>query len=780
MSGNYQPAHGAAVAWSIDDHHNLVWGGQPYVPVGLHINGTVDEISAAKKSGINDVIVDLPPNGVGWADALNALERGGMRYILSVDSLLPPAKGFSIEPGAYRVDKIESDRHVSISLPGAVSALAVLVTQRDASVQTYARVPVVDGKFEYDVKAKTDLDEILLVYPEHVVATHPDFWDGFDGQRDLLLAAIQQNRPGSGLRGILNPLGRMFSTDVTAGLFVPESAFFRNELAAYLEGKYRNVQTAVRAWDIGTNDIDTFAAMAKLVPLWSGPRGVGEVWNTTTDELFLCNQRSSQIWTDIRNVMAAAAAKRFERLVPAVQSVADVPVLQDWIGWTAPFEATTPELTGVGYSASGTNEQDILNSASRPTSSVLRWSKPGWIVCTDLDLQRDADGGPHFGELINHLESMGSRGWFLKEATSDQISAAAADAPPRAANLNAASVSTTPVYFPENAFNPVFPKQITASGKWWLPAPEDGNRIDYGAGFYGYQYIEGNGYVSVLWTTDKPGIVKLDMISGKTSSFTRMDGAEVKPLIKKDVVEVPMDETPLIVTNTGEIPVPEPCILQTTAQFSQLLAFGDHFHADISEDAFFFKDALTNYKKDPSSSFIAMRKRFVALNVRVGKFSWIEGESSRDTNFSEIVPISGCSGGAVLLLHTPVTTDPKGFYANYEVPVRSMDDQEVWIAARIPQESIRDVSVQVANQELNITEGPVSPYGAGFAWYKLGTTKMGGSGTRATFRVNSPAGAYIALDAILIAPGHFVPNGIIPPDAIPYSTPTIQRKGKRG
>src|SRR5579862_8851483 len=179
-SGTYQPASGQQVAWSIDLNHNLVWGGHPYIPVGVEIGASADAIAGAKKSGFQDCIVDMPPDGAGWKDTIGKLEAGGMRYILSIDGLFPSARGFAVEPEAYRIDNITGDRHVEFPLPGATSALAVLVTQRDGAVQSSARVAVADGKFSYNVATKTDLDEVLLVYPEQSEADQPDYWDGFD------------------------------------------------------------------------------------------------------------------------------------------------------------------------------------------------------------------------------------------------------------------------------------------------------------------------------------------------------------------------------------------------------------------------------------------------------------------------------------------------------------------------------------------------------------------------------------------------------------------------
>jgi hypothetical protein len=321
--------------------------------VGLRIDGTKSEIDRAKAAGFNDVIVELPVSGAGWEDALAALEANDMRYLISVNSLAAAATGVAVEPQGYRVTGITQDRRVEFPLPGCTSALAALVTQRDETVQWSKRVAVEGGRFVLDVEAPNQLEHVLLVYPITTSLSQPDFWESWDGHRDALLTALRRNKPGKGLRGIVNPAGELLSTTGRDPHFVPTSAYFRMEFRSYLVNRYRNIETAQRAWSLSVTDIDSFDALARLVPLWSGSRGIGQLWDPVTDRLYRCEPRRSSVWTDIEAVVQAAAARRYDRLIGSIRQVADVPVIQDWYGWSTPYEREQPALTGVGMRVSG-------------------------------------------------------------------------------------------------------------------------------------------------------------------------------------------------------------------------------------------------------------------------------------------------------------------------------------------------------------------------------------------------------------------------------------------
>jgi hypothetical protein len=171
-----------------------------------------------------------------------------------------------------------------------------------------------------------------------------------------------------------------------------------------------------------------------------------------------------------------------------------------------------------------------------------------------------------------------------------------------------------------------------------------------------------------------------------------------------------------------------------------------------------------------------MRDALMLLMQRVSTITWLEAETSKSTNFSEIVMDAGCSGGSALVLDTKIPSGDQIYNSEYSVFVRSQQEQEVWLAARIPQQHRSGVSVVIGGQALTIVGEPTSPYGDGYAWYRLGTTKLAGSATSLQLTVLAPEGAELGIDTIVLTPllpfrpqGTRMPLPAIPPEMLKAS-----------
>jgi hypothetical protein len=768
--GTYAPKGGAAQPWAITSNHTLIWDSAPYLPIGLRIDGTPEEIARAKASGFNDVIVDLPAGGTGWDQALKALNGAGMRYLISISSLAPMAEGVAVEPAGYRVSGITKAQKLQVKLPGATSALAVMVNRRDSSVDKVQRVAVLDGVLSLDVKPMADLEQILLIYPHMRSLEQPDLWDALDEHRDRLLATFRNHLPGAGLRGVVNPLGHLASWTKSDPHFVPTSPYFRYEFAAYLKQTYRSVETAMKAWSMNGSDIDSFDRLARLAPLWSGSsRGVPQLWDTDSDKLYICNNTRSLIWHDIQEAIAITAKRRYTRFTQAIRSVVDVPVLQDWAGWMPIYETSDSPVDGVGMHASGTSPSALLDSASRATSSILRWHKPGWLAATEIDPGSGKDAADQLTNVIDDLASLGSRGWFLRSSSPEVIKAMAALSA-HGADASLAQYSPIALFYPESAFNPATPQRLPG-GQWWLPSPADGNRLDLGSHFFAYRYQDGVESYTALWTDYPTGRFKLRLVDPKLATFRPIDNTPIDPKVSKDGVTVTLGSIPIIIGGTNEIPVPDAAYAETLAKMDQLFNTADGLLIDVTEPRFLFRDALSGYDRNPGGSFVAMRQQYERVSIRLAHYTWIEAESCRAHNFSEAATSVGCSNGGMLSLKTQIASPAgSGYTADYTVPVKTSEEVEIWVAARIPANQRSIVSLTIAGDSFTIQSEPVSPYGQGFAWYKLGTTKLAGAQTKMHLQVNSQS-ADLAFDAFALVPGHFQPKGIALPDAIQFVGP---------
>ncbi|MDR3688455.1 MAG: hypothetical protein P4L46_03690 [Fimbriimonas sp.] len=786
--GVYKSGTGTPGSWSINEHQTLIWNGQPYLPVGIRIDGTVDAVKAAKAAGVSDVIVDLPASGAGWDEAIGAINASNMRYLIRINSLAPMAKGFAIEPQGYRVSGITKEQKVSIDMPGATSAFVVLADKADGQIITTDRVPVTNGLFIYDAKPGAEIDHVLLVYPEMTSLEQPDFWEGLDSERDALLGSLKRHAPGPGLRGIVNPMGHTMSLPGRQPTFVPTSAYFRMEFRNYLEEKYKSVETLMRTWSLTSSELSllddqkkmtaTFDQFARLIPLWTQSRGVGAMFDPTTNKVYACDNRRSRVWEDVAAVINQAGSRRFSRLTPAIRSVADVPVIQEWQGWSEPYESSSPSVDGIGMRAAGTTQSALMDTGSRATSSILRWSSHGWLVATDLDLGTGSDAPSQLSSVLDDLGSLGAKGVFVRADTPSLVKSVAAESAKRGADASLAASSPLPVFFPENAYNPAMPQRLPG-GHWWLPCPSDGDRLDLGSQFYGYRLKLQTGVVA-LWAR-KPGRYMLRMMNAKSARFQTLDGSDPEPKVKKNGVEVMLTEVPMLITGIDEVPVPEYAYTETVARFNLMFNAGQRRFKDLTEEQMAFRDSMNSFDRNPGGSFDQLRKQYWNLARRIGAFTWLEGEQSIDTNFSEVIQNAGCARGAALSLRTLIPPPTGGYYATFPLQVKTRDDQDIWLAARIPAERRKDVNVVVGGQVMPVTGDPISLYGSGFGWYKVGTTRLAGNLTRLRVQVNTSGNAEIAIDSILVTPDPFTPNAVTLPDPLNFRSvePKQPSKGKR-
>lgn len=753
-------------------HQTLIWDGAPYLPFGLRIGASDAEIVAAKASGTKDVIVECPPNPALMKATVGALEREGLRYLLSVSALAPAARGVVVEPQGNRFTGITAKRTLEFTILGAEEALVVLAVRRDNYVQATQRVQGVNGKFSVEVSPPNDLEHVAMIFPIAASQEQLGAWETFDVHRDALLTSLKGAGLGRGFRGILNPMGTMASQSGVR-TFVPTNRLFRFEFAAHLKETYRNPETCMRAWTMAGTEAKTFDQLAQMVPLWSGTRGMPSLWNPVDNNLFPCEIRRSTIWRDIEIVLANAEARRIDRLIRSIRRIADVPILQEWVGWSPLYEGGPHGLNGIATQTSGETLSSLAETASRAASSLMRWARPGWFVASQIDVAKGTEAAS-FEAVIDDLLSMGVRGGFVRTAEPGLRSAIATVSTARGADAALSQWSPKPVFFPESAANPASAMRLPG-GRWWLPSPAAGNRIELGTFFHGYRLQEPGAPTFVIWSREGRIRAKLHFSDPKSALFQTLDGSDPNPRAVRDGVEVNLTELPLIITGTNEIPIPEPAVNELLVRFDALLAEAERRQMDTSEEQFLFRDYFNGYPRNPGGNYASMSEVMKKLSARLARYSWLEAESTRMTSFSDIVTAPGVSGGRVLGLRTQLATTGGEYSAEYVVQARTDVEVECWISARIARADRERVRVVVGGQEMAIEGEPTSGYGSGFAWYSLGKTRMARGATTVILKVRAPDGVDLAVDALVFYPGTFKPNGATPPDAIAFP-PFVLRK----
>lgn len=763
--------------WRVSPSGILDWQDVPFQPVGLAIDGDANAIQQAKTAGVADVLVDVALASNTVSTTVQELEKGGFRYLLRAGNRPPMATGFTVEPQSYRVPSITTPRPFAFSLPGATSAVCILASRRDSSIAQVERLPVTGGLLSFTTKSGIGSGEyVLLIYPEQESSDLPDLWDGLDAYRDQVLQRIQSWPQRTGLRGIVNPLGALPRLPEGNSRVMPNSPVFRMELAAYLERRYRNVESATRAWGIGGGFVQqeqipgtekfrpltSFADIARLVPLWSGNRGVSRMFDPATNQLLQVDNNRSAAWTDINEVLTSTARNRISRVVAAIRTAAGVPVLQDWTGWSIQTEGGANGLDGLGFRTTGSKPSELLLTSARASSTILRWSRPGWLVGTDIACPPDAELAD-LRLMADDLIGVGARGLYFSARTEAARKAVAELSQSLAAQTWGRN-RVEALFFPENANEPAVAQRLPG-GRWWLPSPASGNRIDLGSNFFAYRLVSGGQNKVALWTT-RPGRVKLMFSNPKDIVVESLDGTDTDPRRSRNTVEVTIGQLPILISGTEEVPVPEPALQETLAGFEALLRYNDSLKRDIIEESTMFTEYAKGMERNPGGNFALMRQMYNRMILKVTDITWFEAEGARENTMSDVVQIGGCSADYALVLNARLPLDT-GYTATYSLPIRNGEDMEVWIAARIPADRRKDVVLSVGSQFFTITEPPVSPYGQGFAWYRLGKTKNSPGLVRAVLQVVNPFGAEFAFDTIVLAPS-FKPQGTRIPEPFEF------------
>lgn len=736
----------------------MLWGGKPYVPVGLRVEGTVDAIEQANAAGVKDLLVELPADGRSWPAVFDALKKSESRFFVEINSMAPPSLGVVVEPESYRLAGITAPTRIQATMPGAIAALILLVTA-DGSIQRTVRVPTdPTGKIDEEVDPGNSVEHTALVYPIMRDARVPDGWDGLDEHRDQILAAFDRVGPAPGLRGLFNPLGSIPRFPESNLRFVPTADRFRLELEVYLKRKYGTQKKVEQAWSVQAPDFTSIAQMTRLVPLWSPKRGVNAFWDASNDHTYSAISRNSQAWSDIQTVFNTALRRRMINFSQAIQSKLGVPVLQTWSGWNGPYEGNAAGLAGVAVRLEGETVSDLLNGASRAASTLSRWDRSGLLMATDIKVGTSDESFFAIGDIIDQSRSLGMRGWFFSPEDNEGKRRIGDEAITSIDRDDWLTPRPTFLNFPESAQNPAMPMQLSGNA-WWVPAPLDGNRIDFGRKISGYVMRTDDGDQTVMWSNRDPIKVRLRLLNPKSAGIRSMTNVAVPIKVSKNWIELMLGTDPILVTGP-EIPVPQECIDETLTEFATLAGAVPRQAQNLVDDIESFRQITTTLNQNPIGAYIGLRQRLERLRRSLAPMVWVEAENSKDHNFSEVQQDSSACGDNALTLSTKLTPLGNLFRAKYVMNARTTGNQEVWISVKGNPEAVRSLYVEVNNEKLEPVQQPlVSTYGNGFGWVNMGTVNLPSQQVNIEVRTGAPLVGNLSLDVVLLAPAGYKPSG---------------------
>lgn len=751
--------------WTISAGGALIWGGQPYLPAGLRIEGTVAEVERAHSLGAKEVLVELPASGRGWNEVLEALEQKGMTYVVAIDSMAPMAQGVRIEPENLRITGITETRRVDLALPSGQHALIVTADRRDGSLVTTERVPITEGVLRATVTNNSGLEMVALIYPQQSSLPYVDFGQRMDRHRDSLVRTLSQIKPGPGLRGILNPLGTIPRYPAAEPQFVPTDPWFRMELESFLRRKYTTVNAALRSWMISGPTFTEFGDLARLVPLWTRSRGVGALWDPKDDSVYPVDQRRSTPWRDLWEAMALVGSQRTARITEMLQRTWNVPILQEWSGWWGPYAGSASPLSGIASGMGGATIDAQLENVSRASATLSAWRKPGLQWVTDHVLQADVPG-EIVGQAARDAVSLGVRGFYAQ--TADPAAFGAWQTAVRSA-LTSASMGSRPslVAYPEGSANPASVRMLPG-GRWWVPGSGEGDRLDLGPNYAGYRYQgEGRSYFA-LWSTIGPVRTKIRTNDPAAAIFRTLDGTDPKPKVAKNgIIELDLTSTPLLIEGLDQAPVPVDAFDAVVADLKTFFQIGGNAIPNADQEIVRMGDNMDAFAAAPGEAMREIQRIFARVGTHMSSFLWIEAESTANHSFSEAIQVPGVSNDGVLRLRTEIPSDIAPRTAQWMVRAKVPGLHSLWIAARIPVDQLDTVVAQVGDRVLRISEPALSYYGGGFAWYRLGEFQLNQEPAELLLDVRSRRPSDLDLDAVVLTPGDFRPDAVRMPIRVP-------------
>ncbi|MBS1718235.1 MAG: hypothetical protein JSS72_10945 [Armatimonadetes bacterium] len=751
----------ASANWEVGSDHLLRWDSEPYAPIGARVFGSDDQIDAALQAGVRDLIVEAPVNPAAWPGMVSKLEAAHARYFISISSLCPPGKGYIVDPQGYRIANINHHYHLQTTILGSERALLVLVAP-DKSVSQIQTVEAKDGLIVADIEPYSSNDYTLLMYPLAPIIDTPDLWEAFDIHRDSLLMALKGIGQPAGLRGIINPLGAQINVRYNGPRVVPTSPAARSEFRAFLEARYHQAETVERAWGLQQISGD-WNRVVRLVPLWWKDRGIPYMWDPENpDKLIGCDAKHSVVWNDRNGLASDTVERRTEHLMFSLRKLIDVPILEDWNGFGVGARSRSELYDGIGAQSSGLSSEESLELAAQACSEVARGAKNAFALASQLDMPLNATAAD-LNEEVNSMSAFGIRGAFFRTSNPAQLKVIAA------ANGSNSAPSGFPatLFYPEAARNPAR-TQLLPGPIAWLPCPYAGNRMDFGSRIHAYRLedMNGNGQL-VLWCDGEPIRTRFQVVNAPKIKVQQVGIADPKPNFSANYFDLTISQLPVVVTGFSDLPIPKIAFDETTQRYGTIITAATTRHLSVDDDNFTIQDSMASYKDTPSASYQRLRESYLKLQRRLGSATWIEGENATKTNFGAVEIAPGTSGGRALSVDSTLNLADLVYYAEYTVNSRSADDQEVWIAAQIPVSLRGKVKLRLGSQVLTLPDRSVSPYGMGFAWYRLGVTRLPLGESTIRLEVEGSSGASMMVDSIVLSPGVFKPNGTFGPELTP-------------
>jgi hypothetical protein len=738
-------------AWAVGNAMQLTWDEKDYVPIGLQCQANTTEIEQAKAAGINDFNVEMPANG-SWKEIADKLE--GRRFFLTMTSVMPLTKGVTVQPQYYRIGSVRNPGRLRLNLPGADKAFVLVVQAESGDLFWQKMMPVKNGVLDAEFTAAREANQTILVYPIGESLEMEDLWERLDERRDQVLRQIRTLKDSTGFRGLINPLGTTpYLSSMDYG-FVPTSPIFRKEFADFIEQKYRTPAEVMKAWGLRGTSRSSFADIARLVPLWNAGRGIPYFLDPDLGQAEIGTKTSPTFWNDLAEAISLTRSRRVARITRSLRQASGVPIFQDWTGWSWFFENPDNELTGLTVRLNKFTPSGLLAGTANALSSNLRSRKPGPILAVDVPLTADLTDQ----SVLNEMTDYGVRGLFLRAKGPEELTKISR------LTFTGNLVPMTGFFYPQNASNPAQAQKI-AGNLWWLPSPSDGNRLDLGPELNGYEIAVGTSSSYVIWNNGPRKVFDLRLNNPGSVSFRSLSGLALDATTTKTGVRISLDPSPVMISGASHCPVSEAELLRLEREVANMISLAQERKRDISGEAYPFRTFRDLITSNPQKALEVAQDTHRKLGSVLAGAVWLEYERQSKNTFSAVVKDAGCSAGGALHLRTPLAESTGVVHATVNVPQRTTGALDVWIGARIPSPMDRErLRFKIGGQTMQIRGEPLSLYGSGYGWYKLGVTRLSSISNEFRAEIIGTTSTDLSLDCVLFTPLPFQPQNVKQPE----------------
>lgn len=830
--GTFVDATGVKHHWKISSHHELTWDARPYIPMGGRFvpkswdrNATVSdwtddkaELATLKREGIADLYLspgELGISGVPHASVqriVDYLDANGFRYgIELLDFPSKPLVGFLVKPTALRQSSPgQNPKFTNLQLP--VSAVYALVSAPDGEILKTGTANVDPGGTA-EVSMDSAPGDVLLLYPQETffpgtTEGHlPDLWQGFDEYRDDLLVYLKKVKLGPGFRYFINPITEDLGVQGDAATVIPTSEGFRLEFDAWLSQTYGdNINDLIRSWGETNQSLPDFATAARCFPLWSGSKGVPDLFDPNTGKTYEIDNKpavNDGFWNDLRKFRTSSVRGYAESIADALKNfIADVPVVYSASKEESIFESRNPSggFDGLAMSMQpGTDGTPVAVPGVYAMAQINARSL--WLIGASPEVNADAGITAHqpatqseLNSEFDSLQNNGARG-FMTVSLQDQ--SGASTAPTTVSNnvlswmsnyemklsdrSDALEQDPLVLWYPKEAIVLGAVTKVLSTGVHWLETSKPGHAFTFGPDLCGY-YIDqhdGNYPAYVIWSPDnKMRVATFELSKSDLPMVEDSAGFPIKVTHKKELWSIPVSSEPVQVTHVATLPLPQNTLDNTIADIDGLIAEAKLKSVPVTgfkDRLFFAENSMTKSSDNVETRYDLLRKLDLELRAILRPYVWVEAESADASNGWTTASSPSASAGSFLALKvnaSDAVSSSGGYTATYQLNVNAPGEYEVWFAGSPLNGRTNSAFAYTVNDsvpvQIQASDAVGKPYSDGFTWTKLGSTRLRGGRNSFTVTVNKPNKSdkvyRLDMDAFCFSKDPFVPHGTVKPD----------------